>query len=190
MQAATEWDQFVAWYAIYPRREARADAWRAWQQTRARRPVLDVLITSVQQHAAVHGWCAARRQYIPMPATWLRGERWADEFDVPESVLPALPAAKLRGADAPAVDHALVAAANAAWAEVRACNGRGETRPLLGWSDPRTEQARAAIAASLPDMGARNAHLVQREFVAAFCAVRLQAEAPSNPNVVPLRRRA
>lgn len=184
-----EWEIFLAWFAVYPRREAKADAWKAWQQLGARRPALDVLVEAVKKHAAVHEWCRERRQYIPLPASWLRGMRWADEFDVPEAVLPALPAAKLRDGKPP-VDHALVMAATAAWAEVRAANASGQMAPLLGWSDPRTASAVRVIAASLPDMGARNAHLVQREFVAAFSAVRLAPAAPENSNVVPLRRRA
>lgn len=184
-----EWENFLAWYAIYPRREARADAWKAWQQTARRRPALDVLMQAVRVHVQQHDWCVERRRYIPLPASWLRGERWADEFDVPAAVLPQAPAAPLRATGAPPVDHNTLAAANAAWAQVRAANAANKW-PLLGWDDPRTALAHRAIAAQLGDMGPRNAHIVQREFIAAFTAARLEPAAASSPNVIPMRKRA
>ncbi len=63
----------------YPRREARADGLKAWRQTRAARPALSVLIDALAAHAAAKDWTRERRQFVPLPATWLRGRRWEDD---------------------------------------------------------------------------------------------------------------
>lgn len=178
---------FETFYANFPRHEARADARKAWRQTARVRPPLDVLLAAIARQRVEHDWCRERRRFIPLPATWLRAERWADEFDVPESVLPSAPQVARGGGG---VDGALSSAAAAAWAEVRATNAAGQSRPLLGWSDPRTAAALRVMGSALADMGPRNAHLVQRDFEAAFAAVRLAAPAVESPNVVPIRRRA
>lgn len=66
--------------STYPRREARADGLKAWQQTRAVRPALSVLIDALAAHAMAGEWSLERRKFIPLPATWLRGHRWSDDF--------------------------------------------------------------------------------------------------------------
>ncbi len=178
-----ETPDFIAWYQKFPRREARADAWKAWRQTEGVRPALDVLITAVARQTLELDWCRERRRFIPLPATWLRGQRWDDDFDVPEAVLPAKPLPKLDP------QAALAAAAESAWAEVCAANSKG--MPLLGFQDARTLPAIQAMGGIgvIRDMGERNRHYRQREFIAAFKAVQLQAS-PAQPgsNVVPMRR--
>lgn len=66
--------------STYPRREARADGRKAWGQTRAVRPPLSVLIDALAAHALACDWSLERRRFIPLPATWLRGRRWEDDF--------------------------------------------------------------------------------------------------------------
>lgn len=66
--------------STYPRREARADGLKAWRQTHAARPALSVLIDALAAHALAGEWSLERRKFIPLPATWLRGHRWADDF--------------------------------------------------------------------------------------------------------------
>ena len=67
---------FPTFYTIYARKEARKDAKKAWDS-----------LSPADQHAAILGAAAWRRihlergcQYVPLPATWLRGERWQDEL--------------------------------------------------------------------------------------------------------------
>ena len=67
---------FLAWYREYPRREARKDAWNAWNQ-----------LTDEQTQEAVKALPVAQKIYagrqqihIPLPATYLRAERWTDEL--------------------------------------------------------------------------------------------------------------
>lgn len=75
--------------STYPRREARADGRKAWVQTRAVRPPLSALIDALAAHALAGEWSLERRKFIPLPATWLRGKRWEDDFTVGLSPLLA-----------------------------------------------------------------------------------------------------
>jgi len=94
----------LVFLSTYPRREAKADALKAWRQTRAARPSLSVLVDALARHALVHEWSKERRQFIPLPATWLRGHRWADEF---EAELSPLLASRLEKWKAAAQDKAV-----------------------------------------------------------------------------------
>ena len=73
---------FEDWWALYPRKVARAEAKKAW----SRMSDADRAAAMEALPAHVRYWEAAGtgREYIPHPATWLRGERWADEIAMPE----------------------------------------------------------------------------------------------------------
>lgn len=69
----TGWEAF---WAIYPRHEAKKDAQKAWNS-----------LSPADQSAAIEGAAAWRKNYLareqhqrPLPATFLRGERWTDEL--------------------------------------------------------------------------------------------------------------
>lgn len=70
-------------WAHYPRKVARKDAKKMWDR-----------LTPEQKFAAAHAlpvhvryWQAANREAdrIPHAATWLNGERWTDELEMPEA---------------------------------------------------------------------------------------------------------
>ena len=75
----TEFDQF--WVA-YPRKQAKADARKAWDQTKDLRPPTEKLIEIVKAHCKTKDWMKDNGTFIPYPASWLRGERWEDELEV------------------------------------------------------------------------------------------------------------
>ena len=68
---------FTDFWALYPKRVAKKDAERAWSK-----------IDPAEHGAILLALAAWRRvwrqrdddQYIPYPASWLRGERWQDEL--------------------------------------------------------------------------------------------------------------
>ncbi len=67
---------FQTFYTIFPRREARKDALKAWGQ-----------LSPGDQLRAIVAIASWRRvfldrglQFTPLAATWLRGERWEDEL--------------------------------------------------------------------------------------------------------------
>ena len=94
-------DGFDAFWRVYPRRQARKDAVRAWRQlcpsAETQRAILDALEWQVP------AWTDLA--YTPLPATYLRGERWTDE------PLPA--ATETVDARLPAWAHAAVKARRA-----------------------------------------------------------------------------
>ena len=69
---------FADFYDIFPRHEARKDALKAWGQ----------LTDDAERLAAIIGAAAWRRillarhaeGFCPLPASWLRGERYRDEL--------------------------------------------------------------------------------------------------------------
>lgn len=69
-------DQF--WQA-YPKKQNKPDAKKAWSQTIDARPSLSVLISAILEQSKTKTWVGG---YVPLPASWLRGHRWADEIEV------------------------------------------------------------------------------------------------------------
>lgn len=69
---------FDAFWAIWPKREAKKDAVRAWAKLRPDQQA--AAIKALPAH--VQRWRSEgrARNHIPHPATWLNGERWEDEL--------------------------------------------------------------------------------------------------------------
>lgn len=74
-----DFDQF---WAAYPKKVAKADARKAWLQTKDFRPPLPELLSKIQANCRTESWMKQGGTFIPYPATWLRGERWDDELEV------------------------------------------------------------------------------------------------------------
>jgi hypothetical protein len=73
---------FDNFWKHYPRKVAKADARKAWKQTEQIRPPTDEIIKAIALAARTEQWMRGGGQFIPYAATWLRGERWADEYEV------------------------------------------------------------------------------------------------------------
>jgi len=69
----------------YPKKVAKADARKAWLQTKDVRPELANLLTAITAACKTEQWMKSGGSFIPYPATWVRGERWDDIHEV---VLP------------------------------------------------------------------------------------------------------
>ncbi len=67
----------MAFWEVYPRRVARAEAWEAWQQVGAAARAGAITAAIVAQTEADFRFREARA--VPHAATWLRGSRWDDE---------------------------------------------------------------------------------------------------------------
>ena len=72
-------DDFDTFWAAYPRKTAKAEARKAWNQTAAIRPPVQLLLTALADQCKSEQW---QRLVIPHPATWLRGERWEDVVEI------------------------------------------------------------------------------------------------------------
>jgi hypothetical protein len=63
---------FIAWYAIYPRKQSKGDAWKAWGQVGAEK-ISDEIIKATKKYQF-----ADEQKYIKLPASWLRAWCWED----------------------------------------------------------------------------------------------------------------
>jgi hypothetical protein len=75
-------DDFDTFWALYPKKVAKADARKAWLQTKDIRPELTNLLTAITSACKTESWMKSGGAFIPYPATWLRGERWDDIHEV------------------------------------------------------------------------------------------------------------
>lgn len=73
---------FDDFYKVYPKKVAKADARKAWEQTKSVRPDTQTIIDAVLKQCQTEQWMKNNGAFIPYPATWLRGERWDDEVEV------------------------------------------------------------------------------------------------------------
>lgn len=80
---------FAAFYAAYPRRQARRDAAKAFPAAVEAAGGIEALM----DHLRLHRFNEDPR-FIPFPATWLRGRRWRDE-QPPAAQARSLPAGRL-----------------------------------------------------------------------------------------------
>lgn len=71
----SDFDEF---WRVYPRKADKGNARKAWAQTEKIRPDLQTLIDAVIAQSQTDQWYKDGGQYIPYPASWLRGERWDD----------------------------------------------------------------------------------------------------------------
>jgi hypothetical protein len=69
---------FLAFWAVYPRKDKKKDAMKAWKKAEDR-PDIDSLLAIVEEQKA--SGCLRDPQYCPLPTSWLNGGRWEDEND-------------------------------------------------------------------------------------------------------------
>jgi hypothetical protein len=70
---------FDRFWAAYPRKQAKPEARKAWAKLAPSAALLDEMLAALAWQVASPQWTKDDGQYIPHPATWLRGERWSDE---------------------------------------------------------------------------------------------------------------
>lgn len=70
---------FDDFWALYPRREAKKDALKAWR-TIPPQQYIEILTSLAAWRPVLIERSEGRPQFIKLPATWLRGECWMDEL--------------------------------------------------------------------------------------------------------------
>jgi hypothetical protein len=70
---------FDEFWSSFPKKQNKPDAKKAWQQTIDARPSLSVLIAAILSQSKSKSWMEG---FVPLPASWLRGHRWADEMEI------------------------------------------------------------------------------------------------------------
>lgn len=66
---------FETFWAAYPKKDGKKDALAAWPKVDA---PIETLLAAIAAKSKSEDWQKANGQFIPLPATWLRGRRWED----------------------------------------------------------------------------------------------------------------
>ena len=72
-------DGFAAFWAAYPRKVAKQEALKAWRKLKPNPRLRERIIAAVTEERNSDQWKRDGGQFIPHPATYLRGARWEDE---------------------------------------------------------------------------------------------------------------
>jgi hypothetical protein len=70
---------FDTFWRAYPKKEAKKDASDAFAKLNPSSELLGVMLAAIATKAASADWQKEKGKFIPLPATWLRAERWTDE---------------------------------------------------------------------------------------------------------------
>ena len=71
---------FGEFYSVYPKKKSKQDALKAWISLKPDRELVDIIIADIKKRCG-NEWNGKDKQYIPYPATYIRGRRWEDEED-------------------------------------------------------------------------------------------------------------
>ena len=82
---------FEQFYAVYPRHEAKQPAWRAWKTLRVSSGLAEEIMAALARHRDRWQRLGTASDKIPLPASWLNGKRWMDQFDVPLDLYAKFP---------------------------------------------------------------------------------------------------
>jgi hypothetical protein len=78
-EANPKLSDFDLFWECYPKKKAKLDALKAWKQTENLRPPIEQILAALDTQSQSADWTRDGGQYVPHPATWLRGGRWDDE---------------------------------------------------------------------------------------------------------------
>lgn len=71
---------FAEFWKAYPRKVGKGDAAKAWKTLN---PDIQAVLAALSWQIKRPEWSRDAGQFVPHPATWLRGHRWLDENPVP-----------------------------------------------------------------------------------------------------------
>lgn len=70
---------FEQFWIKYPRKTAKLDALKAWKALKPDAETVTAILQALDWQVHQPSWRRDQGQYIPYPASWLRGGRWMDE---------------------------------------------------------------------------------------------------------------
>jgi uncharacterized protein YdaU (DUF1376 family) len=73
---------FDAFWTAYPKRKAKPRALKAWKTLKPSAEIQALILQAVTRQRTSPSWTKDGGEFIPYPATWLRGRQWEDEADV------------------------------------------------------------------------------------------------------------
>ena len=83
-------DWFEAFWNIYPRKDNKQAALRAWCKLKPDRALCGVMAAALERDKHSKQWCKDGGEFIPMASTWINQRRWNDQ-GVDQSQLPDPP---------------------------------------------------------------------------------------------------
>ena len=82
-------DGFSRFWKLYPRHEAKKKAHQAWIKLAPDEALIDTICKAADQQATTK-YAKSEKKFIPLPATWINGQRWCDEIEAASSPQPAV----------------------------------------------------------------------------------------------------
>lgn len=70
---------FAEFYAIYPRKQAKQDAIKAWNSLSPDAELREIIFAALNKQKNTEQWKKDGGQFVPLPASWIRGRRWEDQ---------------------------------------------------------------------------------------------------------------
>lgn len=70
---------WCAFWAAYKKRKSKKDAKRAWAQLNPSPALQREILSALEWQFRQFEWLKEDMQFAPLPATYLRAERWTDE---------------------------------------------------------------------------------------------------------------
>lgn len=77
---------FLEFWAVYPKKVGKGDAYRKWKATVKSEKTKEQVIHSVETHKRSDRWLEEGGKYIPNPATFLHQRRFDDDVKTTEEV--------------------------------------------------------------------------------------------------------
>jgi len=91
-------DLFSSFWKLYPRKQDKAKAQKAWAKLKVTPELFALIVTGLSAQVASADWLKDDGRYVPMPTTWLNGRRWEDEVK-PASNVHQFPQSRHTGFD-------------------------------------------------------------------------------------------
>lgn len=72
---------FDSFWRAYPRKVAKQDAAKAFAKLAPNAELMKLILAAIAVQSASEAWTKDGGKFVPHPATWLNGKRWADEAE-------------------------------------------------------------------------------------------------------------
>lgn len=70
---------FEQFWNQYPRKQGKQPALKAWKKLKPSPDLIQDIFNNIGDKLSAGEWNSERKEFIPLPATYLNGERWNDE---------------------------------------------------------------------------------------------------------------
>ena len=70
---------FEEFWKAYPKKVGKGNAIKSWGKIKAPKEILELIKNALAWQTKTEQWAKDNGQYIPMPSTYLNGQRWLDE---------------------------------------------------------------------------------------------------------------